>query len=402
MTEFFARNYYGNTVLQWLTTFLIILGVVIGGRALYWLISRFLKAAAKRSRIRIDELLIDALEEPVVVLLILFGTRIALGRLELEGAWIDFIDGALGIAYALVVAWLLTRVYDAIHRTYLAPLAHKTAGAFDDQILPVIRRGLRIIIWVLAIIVGLNNAGYDVGTVLAGLGIGGLAFALAAQDTVGNIFGGITIFAQKPFLIGDLIEFEGKQYVVKEIGWRATTVEDWNTGYRVTIPNSKFTGGIIANVSAERGYWFEETIRLAPDQKVVVVEQAIQDIKDSVCCHPNIDGHKVRFEGFGSGGYEMLVLFHVSSFDHRWQVITDANLDLLRRFEEHGIRTAAPMQVNISAAGLAPTAPRPALEAAASSEAAPSGEAAASLEVAASLDAAENKVVAGVVRADIG
>jgi MscS family membrane protein len=351
---FFERTYYGNTVLNWLTTFLIILGVIVAGRAVYWIISRFLKVAAHRTKVRVDEVLIDALEEPISVLLILIGSRIAITRLTLEGAWVDFIDGALGIMYALVIAWLLTRTYDSIHKTYLLPLAQKTAGAFDDQVLPLIRRGLKIIIWTLAIIIGLNNAGYNVGTVLAGLGIGGLAFALAAQDTVSNIFGGITIVGQKPFLIGDLIEFEGKQYVVKEIGWRATTAEDWNTGYRVTIPNSKFTGGIIANVSAERGYWFEETIRLSVDQPVSQVEQAIQDIRDSVCCHPNIDGHKVRFEGFGSGGYEMLVLFHVASFDHRWQVITDANLDLLRRFEAHNIRLASPMQVNVSASPLAP------------------------------------------------
>lgn len=349
MEGFFERTYYGNTVLNWLTTFLIILGVIIGGRAIYWVISRFLKTAARRSRVRADELLIDSLEEPVSLLLILIGSRVAITRLALEGAWVTFIDGALGIAYSLVIAWLLTRTYDGIHKTYLTPLAQKTAGAFDDQVLPLIRRGLKIIIWTLAIIVGLNNAGYNVGTVLAGLGIGGLAFALAAQDTVGNIFGGITIVGQKPFLIGDLIEFDGKQYVVKEIGWRATTAEDWNTGYRVTIPNSKFTGGIIANVSAEKGYWFEETIRLAADQPVAKIEQALQDIRDSVCCHENIDGHKVRFEGFGETGYEMLVLFHVASFEHRWQVITDANLDLLRRFEAHGIRISAPLRMAYAA-----------------------------------------------------
>lgn len=362
MEGFFQRSYYGNTVLNWLTTFLIILGVIIGGRAIYWIISRFLKTAARRSRVRLDELLIDALEEPISLLLILIGSRIAINRLRMEGAWITFIDGALGIVYSLVIAWLLTRIYDSIHKTYLTPLAQKTSGAFDDQILPLIRRGLKMIIWTLAIIIGLNNAGYNVGTVLAGLGLGGLAFALAAQDTVGNIFGGITIVGQKPFLIGDLIEFEGKQYVVKEIGWRATTAEDWNTGYRVTIPNSKFTGGIIANVSAERGYWFEETVRLAADQPVAKVELALQDIRDSVCCHENIDGHKVRFEGFGANGFEMLVLFHVSSFDHRWQVITDANLDLLRRFEAHGIRLAAPMRVEINAPALpaVPNLPPPA------------------------------------------
>ncbi len=292
--------------------------------------------------------LIDALEEPVVVLLILLASRTALRRLFLTETWVAVIDGALGLAYALIVAWLITRLYDAIHRNYLAPLASKTNGAFDDQILPLIRRGIRIIVWVLAVIVGLNNAGYDVGTVLAGLGIGGLAFALAAQDTVANIFGGITIFAQKPFLIGDLIEFEGKQYIVKEIGWRATIAEDWNTGYRVTIPNSKFTGGIIANVSAERGYWWASTLRLAPDTSAARMEQALEDIRDSVCCHPGIDDHKVRFETIGNYAMEVLVLFHVKSFDDRWQVITDANLELLRRFESRGVRLAAPIQVNVA------------------------------------------------------
>jgi MscS family membrane protein len=348
MTEFFERTFYGNTVGEWLSTFLIILGAVILGRGLYWIISRGLKSFARRSRIGLDELLIDALEEPVVLLIVLISSRTALRRLSLAPSWVDVIDGALGMIYALVTAWLVMRVYDSIHRTYLVPFAKKTHGAFDDQILPLIRRGLRMIVWVLAIIVGLNNAGYDVGTVLAGLGLGGLAFALAAQDTVGNIFGGITIFAQKPFLIGDLIEFEGKQYTVKEIGWRATIVEDWNNGYRVTIPNSKFTNGIIANVSSERGYWFESTLKLAPDLRAAQVEQALQDIRDAVCCHPEIDNHRVRFEALGNYALEFLVLFHVTSFDHRWQVITDANLELLRRFESHGIRLAAPMHLNLN------------------------------------------------------
>lgn len=348
MTEFFARTYYGNTVGQWLIAFLMILGAVILGRALYWIFSRTLKAAIRRNKAQLDDLLLDTLEEPVVVLITLVAIRTILRRLTLTPNIVGLIDGTLGMVYALIVAWLITRLYDAIHTSYLQPLAAKTAGAFDDQILPLIRRGIRVIVWALAIIIGLNNAGYDVGTVLAGLGIGGLAVALAAQDTVSNVFGGVTIFAQKPFLIGDLIEFEGKQYTVKEIGWRATIVEDWNTGYRVTIPNSKFTSGIIANVSAEKGYWFVTTLKLAPDMRAAQVEQAIQDVKDAVCCHPGISGHKVRFEGFGNYSLDFLVLFHVASFNERWNVITEANLDLLHRFETHGIRLASPMHVNVT------------------------------------------------------
>ncbi len=359
MTEFFSRTYYGNTVGQWLTTFLMILGAVILGRALYWIFSRSLKATIRRNKLQFDDVLLDALEEPVVLLVTLGVVRLIVNRLTLEPALLKTVDNILGMIFALLIAWLLTRIYEAVNNSYFKPLVRKTSGAFDDQVLPLLRRGIIAIVWVLAIIIGLNNAGYDVGTAVAGLGITGLAVALAAQDTIGNIFGGITLFAQKPFLIGDLIEFDGKQYTVKEIGWRATIAEDWNTGYKVTIPNSKFTNGVIANVSAEKGYWFEQTIRLAGDLRASQVEQALQDIRDSVCCHPSIDGHKVRFETFGTNAFEFLVLFHVSSFDQRWQVITDANLDVLRRFEAHGIRLAAPMQVTVNGASPAPfPAPR--------------------------------------------
>ncbi len=351
MTELFERTYYGNTVFQWLTTFLIILGIVILGRLFYMVVARAVKRLAARSRVQLDDLVIDSLEEPLTVILVLLASRSALNRLTLSPGMANFVDAALGVAYALLAAWLITRLYDAIHRRYLVPLANKSSGAYDDQLLPLIRKGIRIIVWVLAIIVGLNNAGYDVGTVIAGLGIGGLAFALAAQDTVGNMFGGIILFGQKPFLIGDLIEFEGKQYVVKEIGWRATVAQDWNTGYRVTIPNSKFTGGVIANVSAEKGYVWSYTLKLAADTTYAQMQLALNDIRESICCHPQIDDHNVRFETIGNHAMEVLVIYHITEFEQRWRVITEVNLDLLRRLETHHIRFAAPVQMSVNLNG---------------------------------------------------
>ena len=125
---------------------------------------------------------------------------------------------------------------------------------FWGQILPLIRTIIKLIIWSLGLLIGLKNAGFDVGAMLAGLGIGGLAFALAAQDTVSNMFGGITIFLQRPFKVDDLIMFEGKEMIVKEIGLRATRLTDESYGHTIYIPNSMFTGGIITNISAEPGF----------------------------------------------------------------------------------------------------------------------------------------------------
>ncbi len=165
MTQFFDRTYYGNTVLQWLTTFLIILGIVVLGRLFYTFIARGLKRLARRSSIGLDDIIVDSFEEPVTVILILLASRFACNRLTLSSGTTKVIDSALGFVYAILVAWLITRLYDAIHQRYLMPLAAKSGGAYDDQMLPLIRKGIRLIVWIVAVIVGLNNAGYDVGTV---------------------------------------------------------------------------------------------------------------------------------------------------------------------------------------------------------------------------------------------
>ncbi len=121
MTGLFQRTYYGNTVDNWLTTFLMILGAVILGRMLYWVFSRSLKAAIQRNKLRLDDVLLDALEEPVVMLITLAAIRFIIRRLTLDPQLLSVGDGALGMAYALIAAWLITRVYDAIHTAYLKP-----------------------------------------------------------------------------------------------------------------------------------------------------------------------------------------------------------------------------------------------------------------------------------------
>ncbi len=104
------------------------------------------------------------------------------------------------MAYALLIAWVLTRLYDAVNNTYLKPWVQRTSGAFDDQILPLMRRGLIAIVWVLAVIIGLNNAGYDVGTAVAGpWDHAAWPWRWLHRTPIGNIFGGITLSPRSRF-----------------------------------------------------------------------------------------------------------------------------------------------------------------------------------------------------------
>ena len=129
-------------------------------------------------------------------------------------------------------------------------MVEESDNTLDDQLLPIVRKGTKFSLWAVGIIVALNNAGYDVGALIAGLGIGGLALAMAARDTVSNVFGGFTIFTDRPFTLNDRIKVSGFDGTVDEIGIRSTRLRTL-AGTLVTIPNSTFSGSAVENSSAE-------------------------------------------------------------------------------------------------------------------------------------------------------
>jgi len=175
----------------------------------------------------------------------------------------------------------LLAVIDALFEEYLVPLAEKTETTLDDQLLHVVRKLLRFVIWALGVIIGLNNAGYNVGALLAGLGIGGLALAMAAKDTVSNIFGGFTIFTDKPFQIGDRIRIDGFDGTVEEIGMRSTRLRTL-AGTLVTIPNSRFSDSSVECVSAEPSRKVVATLGLTYDMSPGQMQQAMDTLGEII------------------------------------------------------------------------------------------------------------------------
>jgi MscS family membrane protein len=342
MANFFNTQYYGNTTTQWLIAFAIILLAVLAARTIYWFSQRWLKALTGKTKSAIDDIVLDMLEEPLVLVLALLGFRIAFNTLQLPKWLVTGVEGVFNFLIPIIVAWLIIRLYDAFHSHYLVKLAQTSTADLDDQILPVLRTGVKTIGYALGVIIGLNNVGYDVTTVLAGLGLGGLAFALAARDTVANIFGGIIILIQRPFRAGDYIQFEGVPLIVREIGLRVTRLEHFDLGYSVFIPNEKFTSGIISNISTDPGHWALRYIKLSPETSAAQAKQAVQIIEQILHDHPDVTDQYLRLESIGSYALEFLVAYHVQSFSDRWRVITEVHLELLRQFEAQHIELAMP------------------------------------------------------------
>ncbi len=335
-----ALSFYGNKLSQWALAALMIVGAVIVGKILYWLIGKTVKQLAAKTRTRLDDILVDMLEEPIVFAVVIIGIYYGLKwPLKLPGAIPEYIDKGVLVLIILDVAWLITRVFDSLVEEYLIPFARKTESDLDDHLVPVIRRGMQISVWSIAIITAMDTAGVKVFSLLAGLGIGGLAFALAAQETVGNFFGSIAIFMDKPFRIGDRVQVEGYDGVVTDIGLRSTKIRTRYEGRIVTIPNMRVARADIVNVDSENGRQIFAVYRLTPDMNDEQVQLAMEILKS--CAKADEDTQEKVVTGFFAiteYSRDVMLLYWIKPDASNLKTRTRINLDIIRRFKENNLQ----------------------------------------------------------------
>lgn len=344
MNEFFAHEFYGNTVGEWAISLAIIIGTLVAAKVLYWIFTRIVKSIVSRTKTRLDDIIVDMLEEPIVLILTIIGVWFAVGRLTFTEQVNDGISKGYWFMITLAVAWLLARLVDAIIREYVVPLTQKTENDLDDQVVPIIRKAIRATIWILGIIVALNNAGYNVGALLAGLGIGGLALAMAAKDTVANIFGGITIFTDKPFKINDRIKINGFDGTISEIGIRSTRLKTLENRI-VTIPNSKFTDGMVENVTSEPNRKVVLKLGLTYDTTAEKIQDGMKALKSIVEKNESLEENSViSFTEFGDFSLGILFIYYIRKEADIMNTQTDVNMEIKKHFESLGIEMAFPTQ----------------------------------------------------------
>jgi len=344
MNEFFAKEFYYNTVSDWAISLAIIVGVLVATKTLYYIFGKLVKKLTARTTTKLDDIMIDMLEEPIVLGLTIGGVWFALARLNFPDEILAVIDKAYWLMLAITITWLLARLVDAIIKEYIVPLTLKSENDLDDQVVPIIRKAIRATIWILGVIVALNNAGYNVGALLAGLGIGGLALAMAAKDTVANIFGGITIFTDKPFKINDRVKINGFDGTITEIGIRSTRLKTLENRI-VTIPNSKFTDGMVENVSSEPHRKVVLKLGLIYDttaEKVQNGMKALQSIVDETDALE--ENSVISFTEFGDFSLGILFIYYIKKDGDIMGAQTIVNMEIKNRFEKLGIEMAFPTQ----------------------------------------------------------
>ena len=344
MQDFLSRTYYQNTVQQWLLALLIIAGAVILGKILYWIFGRVVRRLTAKTKTRLDDIIVDMIEEPTILVVSLFGIWYGAHTLTLPDNLLLWLGQVFQVLIVLTIAWLISRMFDFLFREYLVPLSAKTETDLDDQILPIARKSVKVVIWALAIIVVLDNAGYNVGALLAGLGIGGLALAMAAKDTVSNIFGGFTIFVDKPFALNDRVIVAGFEGVVKEVGLRSTRLETL-VGRIVTIPNSTFSDSPVENVSAEPSRKVVVGLGLTYDTSPEQMERAMDLLKGIAAANPAIEEKVVvAFTKYGDFSMNLGFTYYIKKGSDTTGTQSAVNLEILRQFNENALEMAFPTQ----------------------------------------------------------
>ena len=309
---------------------------------------RFIKAAEK-TKFALDDMLLSALLRPMEWAAMVGGLFLAISILPLPKEPVDiehFTDALMNGAVVSLVIWFVIRLVDGLAEIW-AGKAALTETKLDDQLVPIVRRSAKVFLVVIGVVLVLQNMGYSVGSLLAGLGIGGVAIAMASKDTVANLFGSFVIFLDKPFQIGDWIEMGTVEGTVEEVGLRTTRIRTFANSL-ITVPNLLFTTQAINNWSRMKKRRIKMSVGVtygtSPEKMTALVERFREIIRDDEKLHN--DFFLVNFDNFGPSSLDVFIYcFTVTTV---WAEFLQAKQELMLKMmgavQELGLSFAFPTQ----------------------------------------------------------
>ena len=330
-----------NTTTHFVICCLFLAGAILLRRLVTTIIFNLLKRLAAKTETTLDDKLFPALEAPVASFVMVTGIFAALKVLKLS----ETVDRSIGygstVAFSLVIFWGLLRAFNAVldHTAEIAKERQMGVAAF----MPWIKKTLVALFVVIGVLITIQSLGYNVSTILSGLGIGGLAFALAAQDTIANLFGSLVVAIDQPFKVGETVKVGAHIGTVEEIGLRSTKIRLVDKSL-VVIPNKLVSSEAITNLSR-----FEQVIGLSydttPDQMTLIVG----DIRQLILRETAVDSSSVMvyFRDFSASSLDLWIVYVAQGPDFQQSLALKqrVNLEVMRAVAARGLVFAYPTSV---------------------------------------------------------
>ena len=338
---------FGNKLWRIIVLFGIILAAFLVGKIAKYILQKSATSLEKRDR-PVASVTLNAIARGVVFLSAAVGIAIGLTALEMKATVAEACDTLSAILLTIGVGYMLYWLVE-VPSTWFARMAEKTESKLDNMLAPIVLKSLRVTV-VLLVLVQIAQILSDkpITSVIAGLGIGGLAVALAAQDTIKNFFGSLVLFVDKPFELGDRIVIDGHDGPVEEVGFRSTKIRTLE-GHLVTIPNGELANKTIQNIGKRPHIRRIVNITITYDTPPEKIERAIAIVKELL---ENREGMhedyppRVYLSDLNADSLNIMAiyLYHPPNY---WDYMTFTerfNKEVLRRYNEEGIDFAFPTQ----------------------------------------------------------
>jgi MscS family membrane protein len=345
LLEHFEVQGSSNTLLHYALAVLIILVAYVLRKVVTTLIFGFFKKLAARTETTLDDKLFPALEGPVKAFIVVIGAFLAVKVLKLSPAADHVLGYAYTAAFSLVIFWGFLRAFNTV-------LDHLQEVAQEKQLgitpfMPWIKKSLLTVVFVFGALVIAQSLGADVKAFLAGLGIGGLAFALAAQDTIANLFGSVVVAIDQPFRIGETVRIGSHQGQVEDIGLRSTKIRLLDKSL-VVIPNKSVAAEAVTNLSRFTGRRVEQVLGLTYDSTPAQMEAIVAEIRRLIDAEPAVIAKEthVYFRDFSASSLDLWIVYLVNEpdFARHMALRQKLNLAFMHAIKAQGLAFAFPTQ----------------------------------------------------------
>lgn len=346
LPDWTKTEWLGIEIWQYLAVFIWLLIGVLLRKIFEFILDNYIRKITTKTKFAWDDDLLDSIERPAGFIFLMVYFLATYTNLQLSVTVNYYLSNAFEIGVSIGVVWLFYNLSDVFAK-YLSVVTSKTENTLDDQLVPLIRKTLRFFIVVMGVILILQNNGYNVASLIAGLGIGGLAVALAAKDTLANFFGSITIFADRPFRIGDWIVVGSVEGVVEEVGFRTTRVRTFYNSL-VSVPNSQVATTDVDNYGLRQYRRLKTVLNLTYSTTPEQMEAFVEGLKGIVKANKSFrqDFYEIHFNAFGAHSLDVLVyvFFDVPDWSAELQQRHNFMLEVLRLSKEVGVEFAFPTQ----------------------------------------------------------
>ncbi len=339
------------SVAQWALALGFFIGSIVLAQIIVVSIDKLIRPLLAKTKTQLDDFLFDNLRGPLKLFFSIGGAYLGL-QVVMPGITVfdRNLDGLLYLALIIAVGHTLARTINALLQWYLLEVGGDKSRAGD--VFPVVRKLVMSAVYFIALAVLLSEMGVEVGPLIAGLGVAGLAVALALQDSLKNFFAGLYLLSDKPIRRGDIIALDNDKSEVKgtveEIGWRATRIKGAANAVHI-IPNEKLAASVIVNYSKgreTRTVMVKVGIEYGADVDkalAALTKAAEKTIKEAPAADSDVKA-EIRVNEFLDSSVELAALVRVKDYGERFAVASSLRRNILKFFREERINIPYPIR----------------------------------------------------------